>query len=122
MTDDRPKVLIVEDDLTCDLFSQILEDDYAVVTTSNGTQGLALAESERPDLILAELELSGTGGAEMISQIRRTDGIRDIPVIVITAAGMPEDEASARDAGCNAFVLKPIDEDKLLELIREHLG
>ena len=122
MGDDKLKVLVVDDEITRDLMDQLLEDEYTVVGANTGDQGLEMASAERPGLILTELTLLGMSGWDMVAQIRKLEGFQDVPIIAITAAGMPDDEERAMEAGCNDFILKPVDEDELKERIRQVLG
>ena len=113
-------VLIVEDvALNRDLLEQLLEDDYELLSADDGAQGVEIAASERPDLILMDLSLPVVDGWEATRQIKAR---HDIPIIALTAHVMPGDEEKARAAGCDGYLTKPIDEDLLYELINRFLG
>ena len=117
------KILIIEDvEWNRDLLVQILEEDYEVVEAEDGTRGLEKARSEQPDLILMDMSLPEMDGWELAGKIRETEGIREIPIIAVTAHAMAGDEDRALEAGCNAYVPKPIDEDELMEKIQELIG
>ena len=122
MADNRKKVLIVDEVMGRELLVQILEDDYEVFPSDRESRCLEIVETERPDLLLIEPVLPLIRGYELIQKIRQTEAGREIAIVAITAAGMPDDEERAREAGCNAFMLKPIDEGELMEEIEALLG
>jgi CheY-like chemotaxis protein len=116
------RILIVEDDeFNRDLLVQLLEDDYEILTALDGDSCIALAEKERPDLILMDLSLPVVDGWEATGRIKGDEGLRSIPIIAVTAHASQGDEERARAAGCDDYLPKPIDEDLLLEKIRRFL-
>ena len=117
------KILVVEDvDFNRDLVVQILEDRYRVVEAVNGQEGVALAEQERPDLILMDLSLPVVDGWEATRQIKANSALSAIPVIALTAHAMVGDREKALAAGCDDYLVKPLDEDQLLAAIEKHIG
>ncbi|MDH3377411.1 MAG: response regulator [Gammaproteobacteria bacterium] len=117
------KILIVEDvEFNVDLLVQLLEEDYELVTAGDGAAGIALAESERPDLILMDMSLPVLDGWEATRQIKANPALTSIPIIALTAHAMQGDEEKARACGCNDYLTKPIDEDRLFEKIDRLLG
>jgi two-component system cell cycle response regulator DivK len=117
------KVLIVEDvELNRDLLVQLLEDDYDILTAGDGAEGLKLAERERPDLVLMDLSLPVVDGWEATRRLKASRALRHIPVIAMTAHAMQGDEAKARTCGCDDYISKPIDEERLFERLRHFLG
>jgi CheY-like chemotaxis protein len=117
------KILVIEDnDMNRDLLVQILEEDYAILEAEDAQQGLDMSRDERPDLILTDISLPGMDGLELVSHIRQTDLLRDIPVIAVTAHAMTGDRERTLDAGCDAYISKPIDEELLLDKIDELIG
>ncbi len=122
MSEQKRKALVVDETMGRELLVQILEDDYQVFPTDRESRALEIVETERPDVVLIEPTLPLVRGYELIQKIRQTEAGREIPIIAITAAGMPDDEERAREAGCNAFMLKPIDEGELMEEIEALLG
>jgi CheY-like chemotaxis protein len=116
------KVLIVEDvDLNRDLVVQLLEDQYQVIEAINGQEGLEVAERERPDLILMDLSLPIMDGWEATRRLKANDNLRSIPVIALTAHAMVGDKEKALAAGCNDYMVKPLDEDELIAGIAKYL-
>ena len=116
-------ILIVEDvEFNLDLLVQLLEDNYTILTASDGAAGIALAERARPDLILMDLSLPVINGWEATRRIKANAVLRAIPIIALTAHAMSGDEEKARAAGCDDYLSKPIDEDLLYTKLRTFLG
>jgi CheY-like chemotaxis protein len=116
------KVLVVEDvDFNRDLVVQLLEDKYHVIEAVNGQEGVELAERERPELILMDLSLPVMDGWEATRRIKANPNLRSIPVIALTAHAMVGDEKKALAAGCDDYLVKPLDEDALMAKIAKYL-
>ena len=116
------KILVVEDvDSSRDLVVQLLEDDYEVLEAVNGEEAVALAEKERPDLILMDLSLPVMDGWEATREIKAKDDLKSVPIIALTAHAMKGDEEKAKAAGCNDYMTKPIDEDELFAKLAKYL-
>ena len=116
------KILVVEDvDFNRDLVVQLLEDKYHVIEAVNGQEGLELAERERPELILMDLSLPVMDGWEATRRLKANDDLRSIPVIALTAHAMVGDEERALAAGCNDYLVKPLDEAELMARIAKYL-
>jgi two-component system, cell cycle response regulator DivK len=114
-------VLIVEDiDLNIDLLTQILEDDYIILVARDGAQGVAMAERERPDVVLMDISLPIMDGYEATRRIR--ESLPRLPVIGLSAHAMQGDDEMARAAGCTDYLTKPVDENRLLEALKRYLG
>jgi CheY-like chemotaxis protein len=118
------KILLVEDnEMNRDMLSRRLERrGYAVVLAMDGEQGVSLARSEKPDLILMDMSLPVMDGWEATRQIKSTLETKGIPIIALTAHAMPSDEQKAREAGCDDFDTKPIELQRLMEKITALLG
>jgi two-component system, cell cycle response regulator DivK len=120
------RILIVEDiDFNRDLLVQLLEDNYEVLTVPDGATGIALAEREHPDLIIMDLSLPGIDGWEATRRIKADSTLAHIPIIALSSHAMRGDEEKARQAGCDDYLSKPLDEnllfDKLKKLLKENL-
>lgn len=116
-------ILIVEDiEFNRELLVQLLEDDYQVVTANDGAAGIEMAEETLPDLILMDLSLPVIDGWEATRRIKSNERLKHIPIIAVTAHAMQGDEEKARAAGCDDYLTKPIDEDLLIEKLKEFLG
>jgi len=116
------KVLVVEDvDFNRELIVQLLEDKYHVIEAVNGQEGVELAERERPDLILMDLSLPVMDGWEATRRLKANDDLRSIPVIALTAHAMMGEKEKALTAGCDDYLVKPLDEDELMARIAKYL-
>lgn len=116
-------ILIVEDtELNIDLLTQILEDDYSLLVARDGVEGVKMARENNPDLILMDISLPIMDGYEATRQIRTTQDADAIPIIGLSAHAMQGDEIRAKDAGCNDYLTKPVDEDLLLTKLKQYLG
>jgi CheY-like chemotaxis protein len=116
-------LLIVEDvALNRDLLTQLLEDEHRLVFAEDGLSALDSAVAEGPDLILMDLSLPKLDGFEATRRLKADPATARIPIVVLSAHAMPADEARARAAGCDDFLTKPIDEDRLVECIGRLLG
>jgi CheY-like chemotaxis protein len=116
-------ILIVEDvEFNLDLLVQLLEDDYTILTASDGATGMALAAHACPDLILMDLSLPVIDGWEATRRLKADVRLRHIPIIALTAHAMSGDEAKARAAGCDDYLSKPIDEALLFAKVDRFLS
>lgn len=118
-----PKLLLVEDnEMNRDMLSRRLEKrGYTLVLAVDGGQGVALATSERPDLILMDMSLPVMDGWEATQLIKADPATKGIPVIALTAHAMESDRQKALDAGCDDFDTKPVELARLLIKIEELL-
>ena len=116
------KILVVEDnDFNRDLVVQLLEDMYHVIEAVNGKEGVEVAKRERPDLILMDLSLPVMDGWQATRALKAIDALHSIPVIALTAHAMVGDEEKAFAAGCDEYLVKPLDEDELMQRIEKYL-
>jgi two-component system cell cycle response regulator DivK len=113
------KILYVEDndDNVYMLKNRLTRAGFTVVVATNGTQGVAMATSEQPDLILMDLTLPDIDGEEATRRIKAGPATKGIPVIALTAHAMAGDKEKALAAGCEDFETKPVDMPRLLEKI-----
>ena len=111
-----PKILLVEDnEMNRDMLSRRLaRKGYEIVCAVDGAQGVAMATSESPDLILMDMSLPVMDGWEATRTLKADESTRAIPVIALTAHAMEGDEQKARDAGCADYDTKPIEFPRLL--------
>ncbi len=116
-------VLIVEDnELNMKLFNDLLEaHGYGTLQTRDGLDALRLAREHHPDLILMDIQLPEVSGLEVTKWIKEDDGLRDIPVIAVTAFAMKGDEEKIRNGGCEAYLAKPISVSTFLETVERFL-
>ena len=116
-------VLIVEDqeDNRAILRDLLSKSGFELVEASNGEEGVALAQSKRPDLILMDVQLPVIDGYEATRRIKGNAELKSIPIIAVTSYALSGDEAKAHAAGCDGYVAKPFSPRQLLAKIREYL-
>jgi two-component system cell cycle response regulator DivK len=113
-------ILIVEDtELNIDLITQLLEDDYNLLIARDGEQGVDMAKENNPDLILMDISLPVMDGYEATRRIRET--LQFTPIIGLSAHAMSGHAQKAKEAGCNDYLTKPVDEDLLMTKLKEYL-
>ena len=119
-----PKILLVEDnELNRDMLSRRLERrGYQVIIAVDGAQGLAMAQSEAPDLILMDMSLPVLDGWEAARRLKAAPETKAIPIIGLTAHAMLGDREKAIEAGCDDYDTKPVEFQRLLEKIDALLG
>ncbi len=117
------KILIIEDNEAARklLETRLKTVGYNVVCSFTGEEGIKLAETERPDLILLDIGLPHMDGYAVLSQIRNTPIIRSVPVIMITARTETKAVFTAKDLGSTDYVMKPFKFGELLEKIKKHV-
>ncbi|HEY9199693.1 MAG TPA: response regulator [Gammaproteobacteria bacterium] len=117
------RLLIVEDnEMNRDMLARrLMRRGYEVYTAVNGREGVDIACSQRPDLILMDLSLPVMDGWEATRRIRADARTADLPVIALTAHALPSDHAEALHAGCNDVDTKPVDLDRLVGKIEAQL-
>ena len=117
------RILLVEDQednrrIVRDLLSSV---GYELVEAVTGADGVRLAQRDRPDLILMDIQLPGLDGYEATRRIKGNPALRHIPIIVVTSYALSGDEAKALAAGADAYVTKPFSPRQLLAKVRQHL-
>jgi CheY-like chemotaxis protein len=119
-----PKILLVEDnEMNRDMLSRRLtRNGYEVKIAVDGGQGVAMAASEKPDLILMDLSLPVLDGWEATRRVKSDPATMAIPIIALTAHAMADDEKKALAAGCDDFDTKPVDLPRLLAKIQALLA
>lgn len=95
---------------------------YDLTTASDAHEALRLIQTRTPDLILLDLQLPGMDGLQLTRHLKAAPETRTIPIVAVTAYAMKGDEAKARDAGCDGYLVKPVDKRLLRELVKNYLG
>ena len=118
------RILLVEDnELNRDmLMRRLSRRGHDVVVACDGAEGVAMAQSAGPDLILLDMSLPVLDGWEVAGSLKSGEATRTIPIIALTAHAMTGDRQRALDAGCDDYDTKPIDLDRLLGKMRALLG
>ena len=115
----KKRILLVEDDAANQYTIEFLlkGEGYQVSIAENGREGIERAGELRPDVILMDMMMPVMGGHEATRVLKETPGLRDIPVIALTAAAMTGDREKALAAGCDDYVSKPIDQSHLFSRV-----
>ncbi len=116
-------VMIVEDfdDIRKMLAQWLSTQNFRVVQAADGWEAVKVAVRERPGLILMDLNLPVLDGVEVTGLLREHEEFRDVPVVAITAHDTADSRADASEVGCNEYVTKPIDFDRLERIINRLL-
>jgi len=118
------KVLLVEDnEMNRDMLSRrLIRRGFEVVFAVDGKQGVDLARSEKPDIILMDMSLPVMDGWEATRCVKSDDATRSVPVIGLTAHAMSGDLEKAIEAGCDDYDTKPVEIDRLIGKMERLLG
>jgi two-component system cell cycle response regulator DivK len=117
------RILVVEDqeDLRGVLRDLLTGSGYQVMEAGDGQAGVVKAKTERPDLILMDIQMPVMDGYDATRQIKGDAALKATPIIAISSFAMKGDEEKARAAGCDSYVTKPYSPMQLLKLIRGYL-
>src|SRR5262245_50715898 len=112
-------ILVVDDSVdNVAVMSLHLQDQgYRVVTATNGEEAITVAEQTRPNLILMDISMPGLDGFAATRRIRENDELRDVPVIAVTAFGTEGFQRAAYDVGVSGYLTKPVDFDRMYQLV-----
>ena len=118
----RKKILLVDDTATVRILERaILGADFEYLEGKNGAEGVELATTHRPDLVLLDLNMPILDGVDALRQLKHDQLTRHIPVIIVTSEGDLAKKDRCRALGCSDFLAKPIDGMMLKEAVRRHL-
>lgn len=117
-------ILIVDDEpFNVDVLQQELEElNYNLITAANGQEALSKIRNHQPDLILLDLMMPVLDGFAVLSEIKGDNSLRDIPVIIVSAADDSKSIVKGIKQGADDYVTKPIDSEHLKKKVKEHLG
>jgi CheY-like chemotaxis protein len=118
------KILVVEDDsANRDMIVRYLTLlGYQIIVARDGWQAVTMAQTERPDLILMDMQLPVMDGWEATRQIKAAPGTRSIPVVALTAYAMDDERQSCLEAGCDDYETKPLVFPRLLKKLQSILS
>ena len=124
MSSEQALVLVVDDnEMNRDMLSRrLVRNGFTVAIAVDGQQGVEMATSERPDVILMDMSLPVMDGWEATRQLKADPATSAIPVIALTAHAMSEDREKALAAGCDDYDTKPVELSRLLEKIEALLN
>jgi two-component system cell cycle response regulator DivK len=116
-------VLVIEDnEQNMYLVTFILErNSYRVLQARSGDEGVRLAETHEPDLILLDIQLPVMDGYAVARALRKKQALTQTPIIAVTSFAMPGDREQALAAGCTGYIEKPIDPDTFITQVNQHL-
>ncbi len=117
------RILYVEDDPSSQRLVQRLltSEGFEVELAGDGIDALELAQRNRPDLILMDIDIGGLDGYEATTRLRSLSGMQDVPIVAVTAATLRGDRERAIVAGCSGYIPKPIDVDTFPDQVRAYL-
>lgn len=117
------KILLVEDSpLNRRLIEAVLKPrGYRVLVAEDGQQGIDIATAEVPDLILMDVQLPGVSGYDATRILKSRPETRHIPIVALTAHAMTDERDRAVAAGCDGYIVKPIDTRAFPDQLREYL-
>jgi two-component system cell cycle response regulator DivK len=119
----QPLVLVVEDNpVNLELAATLLEEQGCeVLVATTGAAALQLLAEVHPDLILMDVQLPGMSGYQVTRRLKADPALRDIPVVALTAHAMAHEHVRAQEAGCSAYLTKPINVRALNETLKRFL-
>ena len=117
-------ILIIEDnEKNRKLARDVLQvKGYQTIESESAEEGLQLAKSRGPALILMDIQLPEVSGLEVTKWLKDDSELKSIPVVAVTAFAMKGDEERIREGGCEAYLSKPISVGKFIETVRQFLG
>jgi len=122
--EEKAKILIVDDnaDTRLLLSARLKAHQYHTVFAADALQAMSVAQKERPDAILLDLGLPGGNGMVVLQRFKANTALSGIPIIIVTAEDPSVAETRAIEAGADAFLQKPVDQDKLLAAVQQAMG
>ena len=115
------RILICDDEVTMrQLLRVVLDGAYEFDEAADGVAALDLARRRRPDLVILDVMLPGTGGLAILEALRADPALASIPVVVVTA--WPQMEEEALEAGASRFFMKPFEPDAMKDAVEELLA
>lgn len=121
---DQKTVMIIEDEEdAAELFAEMMRvSGFRVVKTSRSAPAITMMTVDKPDLVLLDIMMPEVSGLDILRQMRREPYLANIPVIVVTAKGMPADIKNGMEAGANTYLTKPVGFQELKEAVERTLG
>jgi len=118
------KILIVDDTAELLFFLDYIfqRNDFEVVTAANGKDAIRLARETNPDVLLVDVMMPGIDGLEVCRQLRQDPDMRDVPILLYSAAVGEEIRQKAVDAGANEFLGKTMNHEELVTKVRDWLA
>jgi CheY-like chemotaxis protein len=110
MTDESKTIVIVEDEVdTAEMFAEMMRlKNYQVFKSHGGTRAIALIAEKMPDAVILDVMMPGLSGYEVLKYMHLDPRLADIPVVIVSAKGMPSDIKNGLDAGASFYLTKPV--------------
>lgn len=123
-TSPAKKVLVVEDnELNMKLFCDLLDAfGFETVQSRDGLKAVDLARAHKPDLIIMDIQLPEVSGLDLTRWIKDDTAIKHVPIMAVTAFAMRQDERLVREAGCEAYMSKPIQMSAFISEVKRLTG
>jgi CheY-like chemotaxis protein len=122
-SDDRPTVLVVDDEASVRSYLQdVLTPRYAVRTAADGEEGLKAARENRPDLVISDVVMPKRDGYRLCRALRADDGLRGVPIVLLTVQDEQEDRLEGLREGADAYVGKPFHPEELRQRVENLIG
>ena len=124
MSAEPAKILVIDDEVdVLEVLRLVLSrSGYEVAASASGIEGLAHAQSERPDLVLLDIMMQRMDGWEVLRALKSDDATRDIPVVILSARVEPKDKIRGLQEGAVDYVTKPFAVREILEKVSAILG
>jgi DNA-binding response OmpR family regulator len=119
----QKKILLIEDEphIVAALSFLLQREGLKVSSHDNGTDALDRIRDVTPDLIILDIMLPGKTGMQILGEIREDDGLKDLPVLMLTAKGQKKDREAAETAGASLFMTKPFSNQEILANVKDLL-
>jgi CheY-like chemotaxis protein len=117
-------ILLVDDSATSRMKSRALignQKGYVLISACDGKEGMEKALAHKPDLILMDVEMPRMSGVEACRALRKNDATKNTPIILLTMRGEDAAVKTGFDSGCTEYLLKPVNEEKLLTVLKKYL-
>lgn len=118
------RILVIEDNpANLELMVYLLQQvgGHQVLTATDGVEGLAAAQKERPELIVCDVRMPNMDGYEVVHRIKADASLRHIPVLAVTASVMADEQQQILQAGFDGYFTKPIDPESFVREIEQFL-
>ena len=118
------RILVVDDSPTeLFRFKEILnKNGYTVLEATNGADGVTVAQAEQPDQVLMDVVMPGVNGFQATRQIARAEKTKHIPIVIVSTKDQATDRVWGKRQGASDYLTKPVDENKLIEVIRQYIN
>ncbi|MCH5252095.1 MAG: response regulator [Lachnospiraceae bacterium] len=116
------RILLIDDSMIqLRTLSMLLQDKYETVMATSGLEGIKLAKKKQPDLILLDYDMPGMSGRETFRQLQESEDTKDIPVVFLTGVDDRRDVEEVLKLRPQGYLLKPVEQERLLQTILDAL-